>query len=331
MVRKTWRMLVSLVLFCGLPLVGLEWYMQRPVTHPDVVMEVTRGMPMYRIAQQLEARGAIDFYPAFILHTRLRRGDRAIQAGEYQFEDGLTPLQIYDKLTTGMFKTYTIRMIEGWTYRQMAQYLSTLPFVTEKNFAAKFIAACEDPVRIASLDVAAPSLEGFLFPNTYKIHRPRSAEEIVDRLVSEFGRAYNADIAAKAKARGMSQLEVVTLASIIEKETGAVDERRLVSGVFHNRLKRGMKLETDPSVTYGIKDYDGIIHRSDLNNPHPYNTYIHPGLPPGPIANPGRAALEAAVDPAESEYLFFVSRNDGTHIFSSNYRDHSRAVQKFQR
>jgi len=213
----------------------------------------------------------------------------------------------------------------------MADYLAKQSFVTTPDFAAKFIAACEDPARIAKLGAQSPSLEGFLFPNTYRIHRPRDPGEIADLLVTEFQSQYARHVAPIAAANAMSLREIVTLASIIEKETGADDERPLVSAVFHNRLAKGMKLETDPTVVYGLKNYTGVIHRSDLENPHPYNTYVHAGLPPGPIANPGLKALLAAVQPAAVDYLYFVSKNNGTHFFSADYHDHARAVQQYQR
>ncbi|MBI2343052.1 MAG: endolytic transglycosylase MltG [Deltaproteobacteria bacterium] len=329
--RWIWRTALTGFLGAGILLVALEGYMRAPLSHPERVIDVRPGTSMGRVARQLEQMGVIRFYPALLLYGRLRGEDRRMKAGEYLFESGLTPHQVYTKLTTGAFRTFEIRLIEGWTYRQMARYLAQQSFITIPHFEAAFIAACEEPARVAKLGIAASSLEGFLFPNTYRLHRPRSAGEIVDLLTTEFQRQYTEAMGAQATTVGLSLLQAVTLASIIEKETGDPRERPLVSAVFHNRLQKGMKLETDPTVVYGIPQYDGVIHRSDLANPHPYNTYVHQGLPPGPIANPGRASLEAAINPAPVRYLYFVSRNDGTHVFSEDFRDHANAVQEYQR
>lgn len=329
--KRLFRMLMLLVIVAGLPFVALEIYLRIPVSHAPAVVTIESGTGMQQTARQLRAARVIRSVPAFLTYGRLRKLDRAIKAGEYEFESGLTLQQVFDKLISGAFRTFEIRLIEGWTYRQMADYLAKQSFVTDPDFAKKFIAACEDPARVAKLGVPAKSLEGFLFPNTYRIHRPRDPGMVVDLLVTEFQTRYRRDVPAQHNAGQFSKLALVTLASIIEKETGADAERPLVSAVFHNRLKKGMRLETDPTVVYGIPNYDGVIHRSDLDNPHPYNTYIHAGLPPGPIANPGLKSLQAAARPADVDYLYFVSKNDGTHVFSADYSVHSRAVQEYQR
>lgn len=325
------RMVVLLALLAAIPASAVEYYLSHAVSHPDTVVMIEPGQSVMQIARTLAASGVIRYPTLFVAYARLTKKDRVLKAGEYVFEDGLTPRQVVGKMVRGEFRTFQITFPEGLTMRQMADYLEKQPFVTVPGFGADFLAAARDPARIAALGIEADSLEGFLFPDTYRIHRPKKAAEIVDLLVAAFRQQFDAGLQAQAAARGLSMRQAVTLASIIEKETGAAHERALVSAVFHNRLKKGMKLETDPTVVYGIPDYDGIIHRSDLDNPHPYNTYIHAGLPPGPIANPGRAALEAAVNPADVPYLYFVSKNDGTHIFSEHYGNHTRAVQQYQR
>lgn len=329
--KRLGRALLILVLIGGLPLVALEVYVRVPMTHEEVVLEISEGESLQHIARALEQRHVIKYFPLFVAYGRLKQIDRTLKAGEYVFPSGLTPLQVMGKLARGEFRTFEITLLEGWTMRQMAEYLAAQSFITIPNFAEAFLAACRDPERIRRLGVSAESLEGFLFPDTYRVHRPRAAEDIVDLLVATFQQQFDAELHLFAQQRGMSLLEVVTLASIIEKETGSSEERPLVSAVFHNRLTKGMHLETDPTVIYGLVNFDGNLRRSDLENPHPYNTYVHAGLPPGPIANPGKAALEAAVAPAAVEYLYFVSRNDGTHVFSTDYRDHVNAVNRFQR
>lgn len=329
--KRALRACMIMVIILGLPVLGLEIYLHIPFAHAPVVVMIEPGTEFQQAARQLRAAGAIRSVTAFLAYGRLRGLDRSIKAGEYEFASGLTLKGVFGKLVRGDFRTFEIRLIEGWTYRQMAEYLAQQPFVTDPDFAAKFIAACEDSARIAKLGVNVKTLEGFLFPNTYRIHRPRQPGEIVDLLTAEFQTQYQRARAAQTSDVALSMLEFVTLASIVEKETGAPHERPLVSAVFHNRLRQGMKLETDPTVVYGIPQYDGVIHQSDLNNPHPYNTYIHAGLPPGPIANPGLKSLQAALAPAPVDYLYFVSKNDGTHIFNREYSIHSRAVQEYQR
>ncbi len=326
------RLVWGLLLAALAALIGMEMYLRTPIVHPETVITVTQGAPLTQIARSLELSGAITHPELFIVYGRLHGDDRAIKAGEYVISSGMSPRQIMHKFILGMSRTFKIQVIEGWNLQQIAEHLSQAPFVTDKTaFVRDFLTACRDPARIARLGIKASSLEGFLFPDTYHIRRPRNAGEIVDVLTDAFRRQYKKHLAGIAVPNGLDLLQIVTLASIIEKETGAAAERKLVSAVFHNRLRKGMKLETDPTGIYGLKDYDGVIHQSDLRNPHPYNTYIHAGLPPGPIASPGLASLEAAVHPADVPYLYFVSRNDGTHIFSEHYADHLKAVRKYQR
>ena len=188
-----------------------------------------------------------------------------------------------------------------------------------------------DPAAAAGYDVEGQSLEGYLFPETYRLARGLSAREVVTTLVHQFHEAWE-EIAPQAEANGMSMREIVILASIIEKETGTAEERPRIASVFLNRLRRGMRLESDPTVIYGIPDFDGNLRRRDLENRgNPYNTYRIRGLPPGPIANPGADALRAVLHPEDTDYLYFVSRNDGTHWFSTTYSEHVNAVNRYQK
>jgi UPF0755 protein len=181
------------------------------------------------------------------------------------------------------------------------------------------------------MGVEGPTLEGYLFPDTYRFAKGLPAESIVRTMVDRFRAVYE-DVRRASPATSLSMHEIVTLASIVEKETAVPEERPLIAAVFLNRMRRGMRLETDPTVIYGISDFDGNLRRVHLEDEsNPYNTYRIPGLPPGPIASPGREALQAVLAPADSPYLFFVSRNDGTHVFTTSYRDHSRAVAQFQK
>jgi UPF0755 protein len=188
-----------------------------------------------------------------------------------------------------------------------------------------------DPASAAALGVEGATLEGYLFPETYHLPRGLNVRDIAQVLVNQFFEAWH-EVEAKAREQKLSMREVVTLASIIEKETAVASERPLISSVFRNRLNKGMRLATDPTVIYGIPNFDGNLRRRDLENPdNPYNTYLIRGLPPGPISNPGAEALHAVVNPAESSYLFFVAKGDGAHVFSETFREHDRAVSKYQR
>ena len=216
---------------------------------------------------------------------------------------------------------------EGFTAAMIGERVAAEGLGDAEDFAR----AVADPELARSLGIEVDHLEGYLFPETYQLPKGLEATELVTLLVQEFLETWSG-LAPKAAARGLSQHEVVTLASIVEKETGAAHERPLIASVFSNRLERGMRLESDPTIIYGIPNFDGNLRRVHLNDAtNPYNTYQIPALPPGPIASPGRAALEAVVEPAESDFLFFVSRNDGTHVFSKTYREHVNAVNRYQR
>jgi len=199
--------------------------------------------------------------------------------------------------------------------------------------AAAFVAAAKDASLVKELDPEAKDLEGYLFPETYALARHADPAKLIRAMVARFDHVFTPELRAAAQARGLTVRQAVTLASIVEKETAKADERPLVAAVYTTRLRIGMPLQCDPTVIYALAKagrYDGNIHRADLAFDSPYNTYRYPGLPPGPIASPGRAALEAAVHPADAQYLYFVSRNDGSHEFARTLDEHNRNVQKYQ-
>jgi UPF0755 protein len=238
-------------------------------------------------------------------------------------------MEVVDRIARGDVYLRSITFREGLTVRQMAAIFE------EKGFgpADAFLKAASSSDRIRALDPEAADLEGYLFPDTYALPRRATAETLVDRMVAEFEKVLSPDLRAKATARGVSVRELVTLASIVEKETGAAQERPMVAAVYTNRLRIGMALQCDPTVIYALERagrYDGNIRREDLSINSPYNTYRYPGLPPGPIAAPGLAALEAAAAPANVPYLYFVSRNDGTHVYASTLEEHNRNVRQYQ-
>lgn len=239
----------------------------------------------------------------------------------------MTPQEILERVRSGKVRTYEVVLPEGSRATEIAARFE------EAGLARKdeFLAAVFDPAFARSLGIEAESLEGYLYPETYRVARNLSARALARMLVDQFFAVWRT-VEPAARASGLTQHQIVTLASIVEKETAAPDERPLIAAVFLNRLDRRMRLETDPTVIYGIADFDGNLRKKHLlDDTNPYNTYRIPGLPPGPIASPGADALRAVVEPAETEYLFFVSRNDGTHVFSRTYREHVDAVNHYQK
>jgi UPF0755 protein len=291
-----------------------------------LLFEVPRGASLQTIAERLEVAGLVRNADAVGILARYRGLENTLQAGEYRLSPASTPDEILDALATGRVATYEVAVPEGFTAAKIAERLEA----ADLGNAEEFLAWVRDPASTGAHGVEGTSLEGYLFPETYRLPRGFGPRETAAVFVDQFLEVWR-ELEPRARERNLSMNEVVTLASIVEKETGIPEERALIAAVFLNRLKRGMRLETDPTVIYGIPDFDGNLRRSDLEDPdNPYNTYHIAGLPPGPIASPGRDALLAVVEPADVDYLYFVSRNDGTHHFSRTYREHLRAVGEFQ-
>ncbi len=291
-----------------------------------VVLEIAEGESFSEVAQRLRAHRMIKSVWAFVWMGRLRGLDRKIIPGEYEFHGGMSPVRILRKLSRGEVRHYTVTIPEGFSAKQIADALH------EKQLAdrAEYLRFTRDPALIHRLGLSVNDLEGYLFPDTYLLTRHMRPEVIIQTMVSRFWQIVTEDDRARAKALGFSLHQVVTLASVIEKEAARSDERALISGVFHNRLRHNIPLQSDPTVIYVLHEFDGDLRKKDLAIDSPYNTYRVPGLPPGPIANPGKASIHAALYPASTEYLYFVSRNDGSHEFSATLADHQRAVQKYQ-
>jgi UPF0755 protein len=293
----------------------------------SVLFRVEPGVSLGTVARDLESERLIRHAWAFKALARSRGLAGQLRAGEYDLSPLLSAAEILERIAEGRVRTYRIAIPEGLTAAEIAQRLEESGLAD----ATEFLAAVRNQQLVDDLDVEGESLEGYLFPETYHLARGLPAEEIARAMVTQFHAVWR-EIAPRSETLGFSMLETVTLASIIEKETGAPAERPLISAVFHNRLRRGMRLDSDPTVIYGIPRFDGNLRRVDLEDArNPYNTYQISGLPPGPIANPGAEALRAAVEPADANYLYFVSRNDGTHEFSSSYAEHVAAVDRYQR
>jgi len=262
----------------------------------------------------------------FRLLVRLLGYDRRIKAGEYLFTSAMSPIEILDKLARGKVVMHALTIPEGFNLREIAVLLGRAGMGESDAFLSKVM----DPGFAAAKGIAGRSLEGYLFPDTYFFPRNTEIERIIQTLLDRFNAVYSPEWTDRSRRVGLTRHEVVTLASIIEKETGVAEERARISSVFHNRLKKGMRLQSDPTVIYGIKNFNGNITREHLNTPTPYNTYQIGGLPPGPIASPGRAALWAVLFPEETDFLYFVARGDGTHQFSKSLAEHNQAVRRYQ-
>jgi UPF0755 protein len=323
-------LLVGFGAFCALAAGGLELYeyaRQPARTHGEArVVTIARGQGMGRIALDLAADGLIRSPLKFRLLARLRGDDKRLQAGEYLLSPAMAPMAMIEDLVQGRVRLHRVTIPEGCNLRQIGALLEGAGLTG----AADFAAAARDRELMARAGIAADSFEGYLFPDTYRFARDAAAADIILAMKARFDRVLNPAWRVRAEQMGWSLHQVVTLASIIEKETGDPAERPLISGVFHHRLRRGMRLETDPTVIYGIADFDGNLTRRHLAAETPYNTYRIFGLPPGPIASPGAAAIEAALFPAATAHLYFVSRNDGTHHFSPTYAEHLEAVRRYQ-
>lgn len=295
------------------------------VTPPGKHFQIRMGQNLKTVSTNLQDKGIITNSFLFQMVVRFKGLDKKIQAGEYTFIGNVTPEQVIKKLVQGKVTLYKITIPEGYNIKETAQ------LIEEKGFcnAGKFVALCHEKEYLESFGLSADSLEGYLFPETYFFPKGTTCTQIISAMISRFNKSFPQEWDDRAKSLGLSRHDVVILASIIEKETGSAPERPLISSVFHNRLKKGMRLESDPTVIYGIKNFDGNITRKHLRTPTPYNTYTMRGLPKGPIANPGKLSLKAALYPVTSPYLFFVSKKNGTHYFSKTVQEHNRAVKKY--
>lgn len=292
----------------------------------DKIFTIKPGQSLTRIARNLEAQGLISNHTLFTLYARYKKAATLLKAGEYQISSVSTPVQVLDRLLKGRVLLYRLTVPEGLNMDEISVLVQAAGFCTPEHF----LPLCTDKEFIQELNVDSHSLEGYLYPTTYYFPKEANCRRIIQKMVDSFHKIYTKAWKNRTEELGFTVNEVVTLASIIEKETGDAGERPLISSVFHNRLKKKMRLQSDPTVIYGDKDFDGRIRRRHLNRVTPYNTYQIPRLPKGPIANPGALALEATLYPVKSSYLYFVSKNDTTHKFSKTLSEHNRAVRKYQ-
>jgi UPF0755 protein len=298
------------------------------ISSPESVnVDITPGMTLNEISTLLESKDLLGNALSFQLLAYLQEKQGQIQVGEYELTPAMTPVEILEVVTSGKTVLHTVTIPEGYRITEIAALFEAKGL----GNAEKFIQESKDETLIQSVGLDGNSLEGYLFPETYNFSKNTSERKIIQRLLEIYHeKVKQYDLINRAQSVNLSFHQVMTLASLIEKETGVDDERKIISSVFHNRLKKNMLLQTDPTVIYAMANFDGNIRKKDLQVDSPYNTYRYRGLPPGPIASPGIKSIIAAFEPSESDYLYFVSRKDGSHQFSANLQDHNRAVRKYQ-
>jgi UPF0755 protein len=307
-----------------------HWVKQPYGGSGERVIEVSAGETLTELSQALEGGSIIDDGGRFFLYGKLQHAQKGLKRGEYSFEMPMSPEQVLAHLLSGKVKTYKVTVPEGLRMDEIA------PLFAQNDLAdpAALLASMRDPDLMQKRGVPAPTAEGFLYPDTYVLPKGRKASLIVTEMVDHFKAAYAKVRAEPGADKTLNELKTVTLASIVEKETGAASERPHISCVFHNRLRIGMKLQTDPTVIYAVLlatgSFNGNLTKANLQTPHPYNTYTNYGLPPGPISNPGLAALEATLHPMQCKDLYFVAKGDGTSVFCPDLVCQNANVQRYQ-
>jgi peptidoglycan lytic transglycosylase G len=331
--KRLFLVLVVLAVFTALG-VGVVLYQRtsEPFKGYDAAEQfvtIELGSGTRTIGQRLIQAGVIRDEATFRAALWRSGRARALQAGEFRFDRPMTPAEVIDKIASGDVYNRRITFPEGLSIQEMARLYEQQGF----GKAAAFVEAASDPGAIRSLDPAATDLEGYLFPETYSVPRDTTAAKVVGLMVGRFKQLFTPEMQHAAQGLELTPREVVTLAALVEKETAQPSERPIVAAVYLNRLKIGMAMQADPTVIYALQRagrYNGNIRRDDLSFDSPYNTYRYPGLPPGPIASPGLASLQAAVSPANVDYLYFVSRNDGSHVFARTLVEHNENVRQYQ-
>jgi UPF0755 protein len=290
------------------------------------VVELGRGRSLRALAGIMESRGIISSARLFSLYARLKRADSRVQAGYYQFSDGMRPAEILRKMLAGDFYQRMFAVPEGYSTYQLAEMLEKRGIFKKEDF----LDACHDPQLLAEMGIKAQSAEGYLFPGSYNILPGKSPRDVVREMVQR-QRELLFDTLGQKGDPGLSQNQLLTLASMVEKEAVRPDEKPLIAAVFENRLRKGMRLQSDPTALYGVRAFAGRVSHHDIRQQTPYNTYLIAGLPPGPIGNPGKDAIIAVLKHPAVPYLYFVARGDGSHQFSSDLVTHNQAVRKYLR
>ena len=298
---------------------------------PQVVLHIPRGSSLNKVCSILKEEGIIRKELLFKILARLKGAEHNIKSGEYSIDDPIAPSILLDKLIHGKIKTHTITIPEGCTVFDIASILGAADIADPEAIIKKSF----DPSFVKSLGINAYSLEGFLFPDTYVLTKDTPPGEILRLMTERFKEVYSEVTEHYPCTTNMSENEIITIASMVEKETARKEEKPVIASVFLNRISKGMRLECDPTVIYGIRlkdpSFHGRLRKKDLREATPYNTYRIYGLPPGPICNPGIESIKAVLNPLQTDFLYFVSKNDGTHKFSETLKEHNRAVYVFQK
>jgi UPF0755 protein len=290
-------------------------------------VQVTEGMSFKAIAGELKKEGLIRYHGYFEIIGRLQGISRKVRVGYYGLNTKMTLWEVLDHLRKGSIIEYEVVVPEGYNLYQIGWTLSGTPLVSAPH---EFIDLVKNKTFVHSLGIEADTLEGYLFPDTYYLPKGTKLEDIPKKMVQRYKAVFSESKKNRAKELGFTEQQIITLASIVEKEAKVASERKLISAVYHNRLKQGMRLQADPTAVYGTKAWITKVTKEDLKRRSPYNTYLHKGLPPGPIANPGEGAILAALYPENVDYLFFVAQGDGSHYFSKDFNAHEKAISRYR-
>jgi UPF0755 protein len=323
------RVAIASTFIGALLLLYLLLQLHLPVTGSldSLEVEIRKGTSFREAVMVLGEYGLIKDRRFFMAMARLTGADRKLLPGRYLFPGGVSQWEVYAKLRDGEVIPWEITIVEGESLREIRQKLAQGGFMEAEDFDG----LSTDRNFLVGLGIQAESLEGYLFPDTYRLYKGEDAEKVLETMVGRLREMIDDELAERARTMGWDMHRVLTLASIIEREAVLDDERALISAVYHNRLKRRMRLQADPTAIYGVKPLSAGVTREDIERETPYNTYRFRGLPPGPIASPGIKSIRAALYPADVPYLYFVSNNDGSHIFSRTHGEHLKAVRKYRK
>lgn len=325
MIKKLFFSII-LILIIAIPFSYVAFF-HHPESRNTKIIEIKPGSSPIAIAHQLKRDGVLAHNPmALRIAVKVTKTQKKLRSGFFEFHVPSSPMEIINVLTKGKMVLQRVVVPEGSNMKEIALALERAEIIT----GDAFMSAATDAQWIQSLGIEAQTIEGYLFPETYFFAKDSDAYSIVQTMVDHFFDQIQTQDLQKAQHLGLNLHQWITLASIIEKEAGHPGEYPLIASVFHNRLKKKMRLQSDPTIIYGMENYDGNIRRKDIHTPTPYNTYTIPALPPGPIASPGRGALQATINPPQTEYLFFVSNNLKEHIFSKTYEEHKKHVETYQ-
>ena len=316
---------VGVVLSCFV-YIAVQLFLPLPVGNKNIEVEIPKGSTFRQAVEVFSKEGLIRDKNLFLFMGRISRIDRKIRAGYYSIYKTMNSLDLLKVLRRGQIIEYEVTVVEGDSLREVSEKLAEKGIADREDLARLF----SDRNYLSSYGINASSCEGYLFPDTYKVPKGMDPKEAIGMMINRMREKYSDKLKARAAEIGFSEKEVLTLASIVEKEAITDEERPLISAVYHNRLRKKMLLQADPTAIYGVKSSKEKITSEDLRRKTPYNTYVISGLPPGPIASPGIKSITAALYPAKVSYVYFVSNNDGTHRFSISAEEHEIAVRAYR-